>query len=92
MSGSFTRWIPFGWLQRISDVAEESSLTVSLLLETNVSGEASKDGVRSDGTQSAWDELCRMPNVHIAGLMTMAPASEESRISEDHFQSPTTTS
>lgn len=67
---------------RISQIAVELALTPRILLEVNVSGEASKDGFPVDQLSMDWPELCQLPQLQIDGLMTMAPASphpEEAR-------------
>lgn len=64
-------------LERISLVAEELSLRPRVLLEVNVSGEASKDGISIDELRSQWDVIQTVPNVEITGLMTMAPLADD---------------
>lgn len=64
-------------LERISEVAAEQSLRPRVLLEVNVSGEASKDGLPVTELTSQWDVLQAVPNVDIVGLMTMAPLTDD---------------
>lgn len=64
-------------LERISEVAVEQSLRPRVLLEVNVSGEASKDGLPVAELTSQWDALQAVPNVDIVGLMTMAPLADD---------------
>jgi pyridoxal phosphate enzyme (YggS family) len=68
--------------QRINRVAEESDKVVQLLLEVNVSGEASKYGFdlsTNGGTQTREaffadvEQILALPYVQPCGLMTMAP-------------------
>ena len=72
--------------RRIDEIAGETSLKPSVLLETNVSGEASKDGFSVEELTSAWSELAALENLQIAGLMTMAPASEDPEAARSVFQ------
>lgn len=64
-------------LERISEVAAVLSLRPRVLLEVNVSGEASKDGLPAAELTSQWDVLQAVPNVEIVGLMTMAPLADD---------------
>src|SRR5262249_1711823 len=73
--------------QRYSKFATESNRRMTLLLEVNVSGEASKSGFEAshwqhDRTQreSLWNDIRRiieLPGIHIDGLMTMAPIADD---------------
>ncbi len=63
--------------QRLSRFA---SKPLPILLEVNVSGEASKygfDGARRDELFSAVEAIAQLPNLQLDGLMTMAPLIEE---------------
>ncbi len=64
-------------LERISEVSAEQSLRPRVLLEVNVSGEASKDGLTIADLTSQWDVLQAVANVDIVGLMTMAPLTDD---------------
>ncbi|GDY08146.1 YggS family pyridoxal phosphate enzyme [Planctomycetia bacterium] len=64
-------------LERISEVAAEQSLRPRVLLEVNVSGEDSKDGLPVAELTSQWDALQAVPNVDVVGLMTMAPLTDD---------------
>ncbi len=44
-----------------------------VLLEVNVSGEASKAGFQPAELEAAVDAIAAMPGLHVEGLMTMAP-------------------
>jgi pyridoxal phosphate enzyme (YggS family) len=61
---------------RINGLCFERGLRARVLLEVNVSGEASKDGFTPALLTDEWPSLCKLHNVEIAGLMTMAPFSE----------------
>jgi PLP dependent protein len=73
-------------LERIGEVAGESSLKPRVLLEVNIAGEAQKDGFAIDDVQSQWTELLTVPNVRICGLMTMAPESDDAEASRPVFR------
>lgn len=53
--------------------AEARDRTVSVLLQVNVSGEASKEGVSVDALPALADGVLRLPHLRVQGLMTIAP-------------------
>ena len=63
--------------QQISRIAVEIGLTANILLEINVSGEASKFGFSPTDLHQNLEGLLCLPNIGINGLMTMAPYSED---------------
>ena len=73
-------------LERISAVAEEMSLRPRVLLEVNVSGETSKNGISNDELRSQWDVFQAVPNVEITGLMTMAPLADDPETARPVFR------
>ena len=73
-------------LERVSTVADELALRPRVLLEVNVSGEASKDGISLAELRSQWDAFQAVPNVEIAGLMTMAPLAADAEAARPVFR------
>lgn len=71
---------------RIDSLSAELGLRPRLLLEVNVSGEASKDGFSPEQLRTDWPELCALAHVEVAGLMTMAPFSDEPETARPTFQ------
>ncbi len=57
----------------IGETAESRNEKVRVLLEVNVSGEASKDGYSPEGLLQELDELRQVSGIDPVGLMTMAP-------------------
>ncbi len=51
--------------------------TLPILLEVNVSGEASKAGLRPQDVAPAVETILELPGLRIDGLMTMAPIVDE---------------
>ena len=49
-----------------------------VLIEANVSGEASKSGFSPEGLRAAWDDLRGLHGILVQGLMTMAPRGDKS--------------
>lgn len=66
----------FHALDRVSIMDEINKRLTSLLdcfLEVNVSGEESKHGFKPQEVFEAYEASTHYPNIHIVGLMTMAP-------------------
>jgi len=70
----------------ISRRAAQSSRTVSVLLEVNVSGEAAKYGFREEEAEEALQEIAVLPALTVTGLMTMAPLSDDPERSRPVFR------
>ena len=60
----------------VSSRAARAGLSVPVLLECNVSGEASKSGFSPDELREAAERLCALEGLAVEGLMTMAPAHD----------------
>lgn len=68
--------------EEISKEAVKKNIQVNVLIEVNVAEEESKFGVTVEDTEGLIREIAALPNVHIQGLMTIAPYvtdSEENR-------------
>jgi pyridoxal phosphate enzyme (YggS family) len=61
----------------IDRVAADLGLFPQVLLEVNVSGEASKFGFTPERVTEQIDRLLALPRVRVEGFMTMAPVVEE---------------
>lgn len=57
-----------------------------VLLEVNVSGEASKDGFTAAELPAALESIAALPHLRIAGLMTMAPIVEQAEFARPIFR------
>jgi hypothetical protein len=72
-------------LERIDLLAAELQLRPRVLLEVNVSGEASKDGFPAAELRARSEQLGQYRHVRIDGLMTMAPYSENPESARSTF-------
>lgn len=70
----------------IEKEALKRNLDVSILLEVNVAGEASKFGFAPENVEAAAREIAKLPHVHIQGLMTIAPFVENSEENRKVFK------
>ena len=69
-------------LDRIQRVAEEIGARPNVLLEVNMSGERSKDGMRPDDVPAAVERALACPNLTLEGFMTMAPFVPADKVEE----------
>jgi len=63
--------------QALSRHAGEQGKRLSVLLQVNVSGEASKEGMPLAGTLDVARQIVALPHIHVDGLMTIAPLVED---------------
>lgn len=72
---------------RINFIADEIGARVRVLLEVNVSGEKSKNGMSPEDVESAISHILEScPRITVEGLMTMAPFSENPEDSRIYFK------
>ena len=72
--------------EQIQLEAEKEQLQTDILLEVNVAGEESKYGFAPEEVADAAAQIAKFPNVHIRGLMTIAPFVENSEENRDVFK------
>ena len=71
--------------EEISKEAVKKNVTVSILVEVNVSNEASKFGTSADDAVSLIEQIAKLPNILVKGLMTIAPYVEDSQKNRLYF-------
>jgi hypothetical protein len=69
----------------IDRIAAELGLFPRILLEANVSGEASKFGFRREALQRDMEQILGLERLQIEGLMTIAPIVEEAGEARKYF-------
>ncbi len=69
-------------IDRIQTIADDLGARPNILLEVNMSGERSKDGMRPDDVPAAVERALACPNVTLQGFMTMAPFTPVDKIEE----------
>lgn len=62
--------------EAVSTHCEARGIVADVLLEANVSGEASKSGFSPDELRAAAEGVVALPGIRVLGLMTMAPAGD----------------
>ena len=71
--------------QEIQKEAEKKQIDVNILIEVNMAAEESKFGVLPNEAENLVREVAKLPNVHIQGLMTIAPVVEKPEDNAVHF-------
>lgn len=72
--------------EQIQAEAEKSGNIMNILIQVNVSGEDTKFGIREEETENIVREIAKFPNVHIKGLMTIAPFTDEPETNRKYFK------
>jgi pyridoxal phosphate enzyme (YggS family) len=72
-------------LEQLERVADESGRRPEILLEVNVSGEASKDGLRPEQTQEVIEYALGCRSLTLTGLMTLAPFCPDPELARPVF-------
>ncbi len=71
--------------QEIQKEAEKKRTDVDILIEVNMAGEESKFGVAPEEAEHLVREVGKLPNIHIQGLMTIAPIVDHPSDNAVHF-------
>lgn len=71
--------------ESIDRIAVECGLFPRVLLEVNVSGEATKYGFSPEGLKNSLEKLLQLPRLQVEGLMTMAPLAADPEAARPHF-------
>ena len=71
--------------KEIQKEAQKKNVHCNILLEVNVALEESKFGFKYEEVSDAVTEIAKMPNVHIQGLMTIAPFVENPEDNREIF-------
>lgn len=76
----------FRLLQKVESSSSRQDARPRVLLEINVSGEASKDGFSLEEISADWQEILKLQHADIVGLMTMAPHSSDPETARPFFR------
>lgn len=75
-------------IQKIDSVGKELQQRPRVLLQINVSGEETKSGFEPTAIVENWTQVVTScPHVDVVGLMTMAPATEDTALIRSVFRS-----
>jgi PLP dependent protein len=70
----------------LSKEAEKDARVVTGLVQVNTSGEDAKSGFGYDEAVDAVARICALPSLRVAGLMTMAPFTDDERVLRETFR------
>lgn len=73
-------------IEHLAKNARKLGCRPSILLEVNVSGEASKDGFKIDDLLAAWPLILEHDSLAVDGLMTMAPLEDDQEAARPTFR------
>jgi PLP dependent protein len=73
-------------LERVDAAAQAFDRRPEVLLQVNVSGEASKHGLAPDELPAALEASARLTHARVTGLMTMAPESDDPEVPRACFR------
>ncbi|MCM8814662.1 MAG: YggS family pyridoxal phosphate-dependent enzyme [Candidatus Omnitrophica bacterium] len=68
------------------EISKHSQIPYPVLIEVNSAGEMQKSGVFPDKTERLIEEISKLPNIIIQGLMTMGPAVENPQDIRPYFK------
>jgi pyridoxal phosphate enzyme (YggS family) len=71
--------------EELQQFANKHERDIEVLIQVNVSGEESKEGVPIPAAAALAEQIDTMINVHARGLMTMAPYSDNPEDARSHF-------
>ena len=66
--------------------AKQHNTSMDILIEVNIGGEESKSGVAPEDTENLCLEIAKLENIHIKGLMTVAPIVENPEDARVYFR------
>ena len=72
--------------QEISAQSVKHDVVTDILIEVNIAGEASKFGTSREEAITLVTEAAKLPNIHICGLMTIAPYVENAEDNRKYFR------
>ncbi len=72
--------------KELSERASREDVCVNILLQVNTSGEASKHGLPPELWEKEFLTTLTLPNIHIRGLMTLAPLTDNTQLIRNSFR------
>lgn len=69
-----------------SEIQKRADCSVNCFIQVNVSGEESKHGIEPENVVDFIHQLEQFPNIHVVGLMTMAPYIEDQELLRKYFR------
>lgn len=76
----------FELAKNLSSASQKAGITTNILLQVNVSGEETKQGLSALEWEKHKEEVFALPNLNIEGMMTMAPLTSDTALIRKVFQ------
>lgn len=71
--------------KEIDKRAHSAGIIQNVLIQVNTSGEPQKSGVSPDGLKNLVQEVIKLPNINLIGLMTIGTFTDDEKISRKEF-------
>jgi hypothetical protein len=71
--------------RKINSACGDIGKVMDVFIETNISGEKQKYGVGIEAVEETVEEIIKLPNICLRGLMTMAPFTHDKKILRKTF-------
>ena len=72
--------------EQISSEAVKKSVHINILIQVNIANEDTKFGLKEDEVSDMIREISTLPNIHIKGLMTVAPFTDNPEDNRKYFR------
>lgn len=72
--------------EQIQNEAAKAGTHMDILIQVNVAEEDTKFGLKADDTENIIREIAKFPNIHIKGLMTIAPYTDNPESNRQFFK------
>jgi len=72
--------------EEISAQSVKHEVTTDILIEVNIAGEESKFGTSKEEAMALVEAAAKLPNIHICGLMTIAPYVDDPEDNRKYFR------
>lgn len=72
--------------EQIQNEAAKTGTDMDILIQVNVAEEDTKFGLNADDTENIIREIAKFPNIHIKGLMTIAPYTDNPESNRQFFK------
>ncbi|WP_294785797.1 YggS family pyridoxal phosphate-dependent enzyme [uncultured Eubacterium sp.] len=72
--------------EEISAQSVKHAVTTDILIEVNIAGEESKFGTSKEEAIALVEDAAKLPNIHICGLMTIAPYVDDPEDNRKYFR------
>ena len=72
--------------EQINSEAVKKSVHINILIQVNIANEDTKFGLKEDEVSDMIREISTLPNIHIKGLMTVAPFTDNPEDNRKYFR------